>query len=135
MQYQKLELCFSELENARAFSMVIKNGKKGDFAGDITCFSSVQIPLLAPTTFFETNTNRLALFLFPEEFGVFPLGFFYFDFRQIVFSNNYQQIFIRLKWFFMSIIKLNDIHFLKSFLLHFQFFFRYTVIDGKPYTC
>jgi len=35
MQYQKLELCFSELENARAFSMVIKNGKKG-FAGDVS---------------------------------------------------------------------------------------------------
>jgi len=32
----------------------------------------------------------------------------------------------------MSVIELNDIEFLKSFLPNFRFFFSYTIIDGKP---
>ena len=34
---------------------------------------------------------------------------------------------------FASAMKLNDIHFLKSFSLSFRFSFRYRVIDRKPW--
>jgi hypothetical protein len=60
------------LENPCVFKL--KKWIPGDFA----TWMRVQIPHPAPTTFFETNTPRLALFLFSEEFGVIPFGFFYF---------------------------------------------------------
>jgi len=70
--------------------------------------------------------------LFSEELGVFPLGFFYFGFQA---NRPFQQLstdFYSPQMVFMSIIKLNNIHFLESFLLHFRFFIRYKVMDGKP---